>query len=69
MLSWPTLAVLLIAKLCVAQQVVLRPVSRVEPSCYGCAAVLEVFFAFCPGRLRILSMSFWDRLGRVELPE
>lgn len=30
------------AKLCVAQQVVLCPVGMVEPS-YGCGAVLEAF--------------------------
>ena len=45
-LSWPALAVLLITNLCVAQQVVLWPVSRVEPSCYGCGAVLEVVLSF-----------------------
>lgn len=40
MLLWPTLA-----KLCVAQQVVLWPV-RVEPSCESCGVVLEVVLSW-----------------------
>lgn len=46
MLSGPTLVVLFVAELYVAEQVVHWPVSRAEPSCYGCGGVLEVFLPF-----------------------